>query len=112
MAQAARQAARTLAVTDRAHKDRALLILADMLTAHTAEILSANAEDIQLAEQAGLAPALIDRLETVRTSLLAIAADVRKVAELPDPVGIRFDQTCCPMGCRYTNSACRLAYWR
>jgi glutamate-5-semialdehyde dehydrogenase len=98
MAQAARQAARILAVTDREQKDRALLTLADLLTAHTDEVLSANAVDIDLAERAGLAPALIDRLRLSEPGLIAIAEDVRKVAKLPDPVGISFDHKVLPNG--------------
>lgn len=98
MAHAARQAARTLAVTDRDQKDRALLTLADLLIARTEEILSANVVDVDLAEQAGLAPALIDRLRLSESGLRAIADDVRRVAELPDPVGITFEHKVLPNG--------------
>jgi len=95
---AARQAARTLAVLDRTAKDRALGYLADLLIEHSPEILSANAADIELAEQAGLAPPLIDRLRLSEPGLRVMADDVRKVAGLPDPVGVVFDRKMLPNG--------------
>jgi glutamate-5-semialdehyde dehydrogenase len=66
--------------------------------AHGAEVLSANARDIESAEEAGLAPALIDRLRLSEAGLIAIAGDVRKVAELTDPVGSTFDHKVLPNG--------------
>ena len=98
MTHAARQAARALAALDREQKDRALLTLADMLTEQVEVLLAANAMDIDLAEQAGLAPHLIDRLRLSAPRLLSIAEDVRKVAHLPDPVGEVFDRQVLPNG--------------
>ena len=95
---ASRQAAHTLAVLDRTVKDRTLQTLADLLLEHTPEILSANAVDIKLAEQAGLTPALIDRLRLSESRLRGMADDVRKVAALPDPVGVVFDRKVLPNG--------------
>jgi glutamate-5-semialdehyde dehydrogenase len=54
--------------------------------------------DIELAEQAGLAPPLIDRLRLSESRLRGMADDVRKVAALPDPVGVVFDQKVLPNG--------------
>jgi glutamate-5-semialdehyde dehydrogenase len=62
MGQSARQAARYLAVLDPDRKNLALITLADLLVDQTEAVLTANAVDIQLAEEAGLTPALIDRL--------------------------------------------------
>lgn len=98
IAQTARQAAHVLATADRNRKDHALLKLAGLLTAHTDLVLSANAVDIDLAEQAGLAPALIDRLRLTESGLGGVAADVRQVVALPDPVGSILDRKVLPNG--------------
>jgi len=96
MTRSAREAARCLGVMDRERKDQALMRLADLLEDQTAPVLSANAIDIELAEEAGLAAALIDRLRLSAASLHALAADVRNVAQLPDPVGEVFDRKVLP----------------
>ncbi|WP_329178983.1 glutamate-5-semialdehyde dehydrogenase [Streptomyces sp. NBC_01477] len=83
----AKAAAADLAPLPRAAKDDALLAIADALIVRTQEIVAANAEDIARAEEAGTSPAIIDRLTLTRERIAAIAADVRHVAGLPDPVG-------------------------
>lgn len=100
MTQEARQAARILAVMDRHCKDQALLLMADSLVLQQDEILAANTRDIALAQREGLSPALIDRLRLSETGLSAMAADLRKVAQLEDPVGRLFDQKILPNGLR------------
>ena len=59
---AAKAAARELAALDSATKDRALLAIADALEARTAEILEANARDLEAGRESGLSDALMDRL--------------------------------------------------
>jgi glutamate-5-semialdehyde dehydrogenase len=98
MTRGARQAARSLAVLDRERKSQALLHLADLLENQAEAVLTANTADIALAEEAGLSPALIDRLRLTTDRLAALAADVRTVALLPDPVGVVFDQSVLPNG--------------
>jgi glutamate-5-semialdehyde dehydrogenase len=83
----AKRAARRLAALDRAAKDRALLALADALVARTPEVLAANARDVRRGRDAGLDGALLDRLRLDAGRIAAIAAQVRDVAALPDPVG-------------------------
>ncbi len=83
----AKRAARRLAALDRAAKDRALLALADALVARTPEVLAANARDVRRGRDAGLDGALLDRLRLDAGRVAAIAAQVRDVAALPDPVG-------------------------
>ena len=100
MGQSAREAARHLAVLDQDRKNQALVRLADLLVDQTEAVLSANAIDIQLAEEAGLTPALIDRLRLSETSLGGLADDVRSVADLPDPVGVEFDRKVLANGLR------------
>jgi glutamate-5-semialdehyde dehydrogenase len=83
----ARAAAGELGPVPRAAKDDALQAIADALIVRTQEILAANGEDVARAEEAGTSPAIIDRLTLTRERIAAIAADVRHVATLPDPVG-------------------------
>ncbi|MFG3494090.1 glutamate-5-semialdehyde dehydrogenase [Streptomyces sp. NPDC047928] len=83
----ARAAAAEIAPLPRAAKDDALLAMADALEARTAEIVTANAEDVARAREAGTSEAIIDRLTLTPERVRAIAADVRDVAALPDPVG-------------------------
>lgn len=93
MGKRAKEAAFELAKATTAQKRAALNIIADALEANTAEILAANAIDLQAAQENGVDPLYIrDRLD-LYNRMAGIIADVRKVAELPDPVGIEFDAT-------------------
>jgi glutamate-5-semialdehyde dehydrogenase len=83
----AREAARVLAATDTATKDRALLAIADALEERTPEILEANARDLEAGRESGLSDALMDRLALDDARVKAMADGVRKIAALPDPVG-------------------------
>ncbi|MFC1416484.1 glutamate-5-semialdehyde dehydrogenase [Streptacidiphilus cavernicola] len=83
----AKAAATDLAPLPRTPKDEALLAIADALVVRTREILEANAEDVARAREAGTAESVVDRLALTRERVAAIAADVRHVAGLPDPVG-------------------------
>ncbi|NJP42094.1 glutamate-5-semialdehyde dehydrogenase [Actinacidiphila epipremni] len=86
-AQRARVAAADLAPLARATKDAALHAIAAALENRTAELVSANADDVARAADAGTSPAIVDRLTLTAERIAAIAADVRHVAGLPDPVG-------------------------
>ena len=61
--------------------------VADALLNAAQEILEANASDVEGARAAGVRDALIDRLALSRDRLAAMAAAVRQIAELPDPLG-------------------------
>jgi glutamate-5-semialdehyde dehydrogenase len=82
-----RAAAADIAPLPRAVKDDALLAIADALEVRTHEIVTANAEDVARAREAGTGEAVIDRLTLSPERVRTIAADVRDVAALPDPVG-------------------------
>ncbi len=86
-ARRARAAAAELAPLTRAAKDAALTAMADALEARAAEIITANAGDVERAEQAGTAAATIDRLRLDDKRVRAMADGLRQVAALPDPVG-------------------------
>jgi glutamate-5-semialdehyde dehydrogenase len=83
----ARRAARVLAQLDRGAKDAALHAIADALEQRTAEVLEANARDMEAGREAGLSDALLDRLRLDEARVATIAAQVRDIAALPDPVG-------------------------
>ncbi len=91
MGKAAKDAAFQLATASTAQKNQALAIIADELEANAAQILAANAKDIQLGREAGLTDALLDRLLLNESRLNAIANDVRNVIGLNDPVGSEID---------------------
>lgn len=83
----AQEAAADLAALPRAVKDDALRAVADALEARSEEIVAANAGDVRRAEEAGTAASVVDRLTLTADRVRAIAADVRHIVTLPDPVG-------------------------
>src|SRR5580704_8828575 len=95
---AAKRAARALARTDTAVKDGALEAIALALEERLDEILAANALDMQLAREAGIGDALLDRLALDPARIGAIASAVRQIAALPDPVGEVIDGRRLPNG--------------
>ena len=96
--QAAKRAARQLARASTAVKNAALHAIADGLIARADNIIEANAIDVAAAQDAGLTPAVIDRLTLNKDRIAAIAADCRNVALLPDPVGEMIDMKTLPNG--------------
>jgi glutamate-5-semialdehyde dehydrogenase len=84
---AARDASRVLARLDGATRDAALEAMALALEERSDEILEANARDMEAGSEAEIGSALLDRLRLDRGRLAGIAADVRTIASLPDPVG-------------------------
>jgi len=86
-ARRARVASRVLATLTTEAKNRALHAAADAVLAAADLVLAANAEDIDAARAAGTAEAMIDRLALNPQRLDGIAAGLRQVAGLPDPVG-------------------------
>ena len=94
MGKQAQQAARLLRHLPREHKDRFLQHLAQRLEAETSTILAANARDMAAATH--LDAAMRDRLQLTPERIQGIAADVRNVASLADPVGEVFDERTLP----------------
>jgi glutamate-5-semialdehyde dehydrogenase len=90
LGQQAKAAARHLRGFDTAAKNRVILAIADELEAQRDWILAENAKDVAQATEAGLSYAIIDRLN-LQKHLTSIIEDVRKVADLPDPVGREYD---------------------
>jgi glutamate-5-semialdehyde dehydrogenase len=86
-ARRARIAARVLASLPTVAKDHALHIAAEAIVANTDRVLAANAEDLNTARAAHTPAAIIDRLALDPKRIDGIAAGLRQVAGLPDPVG-------------------------
>jgi glutamate-5-semialdehyde dehydrogenase len=86
-ARRARVASRALALLPTVAKDQALKSAADAIVANTEQILAANAEDLEVARAAGTPNAMLDRLALDPARVEGIAAGLRQVAGLPDPVG-------------------------
>jgi glutamate-5-semialdehyde dehydrogenase len=84
---AAQRASRHLAALGADVKDAALESIADALIARTDEILEANARDLEAGTDSGLSEALLDRLTLSESRIEGMAAGVRKIVSLPDPVG-------------------------
>ena len=95
---AAKAAARPLRRLSTEAKDRALHAIADALETQQAPVLEANAQDMAAGRETGLSEAMLDRLLLTSERLHAMAADVRNVAALPDPVGESFDVRILPNG--------------
>jgi glutamate-5-semialdehyde dehydrogenase len=80
-------ASRLLATASTSAKDNALHAGADLLVDRAAEILDANAEDVSRTEADGVTATVVDRLRLNQARVEAMAAGLRMVAALPDPVG-------------------------
>ncbi len=96
--QAARAAARQVAKLSTQVKNSVLLNLADYLVNDPGPVLAANKEDYAGAKSDGLDESMLDRLLLTPDRLKAVADDLRKVAELPDPVGESLEMNTLPNG--------------
>ncbi len=86
-AKAAKEASRLLALASTRTKNEALTQMARGLEERTAAILDANRHDLERARAAGHARAFVDRLTLTEGRVEEMAAGLRHVASLPDPVG-------------------------
>jgi glutamate-5-semialdehyde dehydrogenase len=87
LAHDAKAAGRLVAKAGAERRTAALVAIADAVEAQRAQILAANAEDVAAAAKNGLSAPMIDRLRLDDARLGKIAAAIREVAALPDPVG-------------------------
>jgi glutamate-5-semialdehyde dehydrogenase len=95
-----RAASRLLARASPAARDEALARAADLLEQRSALILEANAADRDAAERSGAEPTSLDRLRLDGNRVVAMAAGLRSVASLSDPVGEVVDGWVRPNGLR------------
>jgi glutamate-5-semialdehyde dehydrogenase len=86
-ARAAKDAASILALAPTRAKNEALQQMARGLEEKTATVIAANRADLERARSGGLTRAFLDRLTLTEARIEEMAAGLRQVAALPDPVG-------------------------
>jgi glutamate-5-semialdehyde dehydrogenase len=91
-------AASVLALTSTAAKNLALTKIAAALRVRSAELLAANAKDMEAARAKDLPPAMLDRLALDEKRVEAMARGVEDIAALADPVGTTMAQWTRPNG--------------
>ncbi len=94
----ARAAARVLATASTVQKNQALEAIALALETCWDDVLAANAADMAAARAAGMRPAMLDRLLLDEGRIRGVAAGVRQVMALEDPVGRMVEMTTRPNG--------------
>ena len=87
MGQKARQAARELNAVSGTQKNAALEAMASSLEEQTGAVLEANDRDITRARAAGMIDSMIDRLRLTKERVAGMAAGIRSIRALTDPVG-------------------------
>ncbi|MDO1527985.1 glutamate-5-semialdehyde dehydrogenase [Fulvimonas sp. R45] len=85
---ACRDAVPMIAALDSADKGALLRDMAAALEARCADVLAANARDMEQAAAKGVQGAMLDRLRLDEARVAGIANALREVAALPDPVGL------------------------
>ncbi len=90
-------ARKELAVLSTEHKNKALLAMADHLVASAREILAANEEDLALYGDT-MTVVMQDRLRLTEERIAGMADGIRRVADLPDPVGAVLERVERPNG--------------
>ena len=83
---AAHMASRTLRTSEDVLRSTILREFADALLQHKEEILSANKEDYDNAQQQGMSSSLLDRLLLTEKRIEAMAEGVREIAAMDDPL--------------------------
>jgi len=104
----ARKASQALALLSSTQKNELLCDIAQCFTDDSAEILSANALDIQNAKEAGLSEAMTERLTLTESRINSICGGIKKVVALDDPIGkgtvgvrpngLEIKKVCVPLG--------------
>ena len=100
MGKNAKAASRVLASITTEQKNNALLLIANELESQSAAVLTQNQQDLDDGKAAGLSEAILDRLLLNEVRIAALAADIRKVVGLNDPVGTLIDARVLPNGMR------------
>ena len=87
VARQAKEASRKLAVARGDQKNSWLRLAAQRIRGGAAQLIKANASDIEKAPEYGLSDAQVDRLRLNEDRLEGIAKALEEVALLPDPIG-------------------------
>ncbi|MDE0020931.1 MAG: glutamate-5-semialdehyde dehydrogenase [Candidatus Poribacteria bacterium] len=94
----AKEAARQIAVASTEQKNEALKRMAALILENRAFLAVQNKKDLEAGRENGLSSSLLDRLELTDARIDAMADGLRQVADLPDPVGRRYDRQTRPNG--------------
>lgn len=87
LGQQAQASARKLALLDTKEKNRLLGAMAQALVTATPEILAANEKDLAQAVANGISETMQDRLRLTKERIAEMAAGIKEVVDLPDPIG-------------------------
>ena len=98
MGRAAKDAKFELQSLDTAKKDETLRLVAKRLCERQAEIIEANAIDIEKGEAAGMHPGLVDRLRLNEQRISGMAEGLEQIADLPDCIGEKMETFTRPNG--------------
>jgi glutamate-5-semialdehyde dehydrogenase len=85
--QRARKASRAMAKADTAAKNRALTLIAAAIRRDADQLRAANQLDLTAARDAGLAPAMLDRLTLSDKAITTMAEGLEQIVALADPIG-------------------------
>ena len=96
----ARAAVKSISTASSAARDQALRVAAELLVAGSAALIEANRADLDRARTEGLGDAAVDRLALDEGRIESMAAGLRGVAALADPVGEIVDGSVRPNGLR------------
>ncbi len=102
LGEAARAAARQLALAETARKNTALTAMAAKIRRSAADILSENRRDLEAAQARDLKASFIDRLTLTEARIEAMAKGLEEIAALPDPVGQVMAQWTRPNGLAFS----------
>jgi len=94
----ARAAYGVMAMAANEQKDMALVQAALSLRERAAELLEANARDVEFGREKGLDAAMLDRLALLPSRIEAMAAGLETIVTLPDPVNKMLDEWTRPNG--------------
>jgi len=94
----ARSAYRRMAAASDAEKANGLVHIARAVRARAPHIIAANDRDMEAGRQAGLSPAMLDRLRLDTDRIEGMAVAIEQVAALADPVGAIIDRRDRPNG--------------
>ena len=97
-----KKASRLTALATSEEKNTALAAIADALEASCAEIIAANAVDMENGKKNGISQSIADRLLLTEGRIRDIAAAVRELIGLPDPIGEVMEEWTRPNGMRIT----------
>ncbi|MDG0963860.1 MAG: glutamate-5-semialdehyde dehydrogenase [Opitutales bacterium] len=98
LAKQARTASLVLARASTKQKNEALQNIAEGLESNRKLLIIENQKDLDAANESGLSEAMIDRLRLTHARIDGMAKGLRKLIDLPDPVGVLIEEKERPNG--------------